>query len=982
MVLCAIFLCLGSVHAKDAPLAMQDPPIGITGNVVDGEGLALPFVNVLVEGTSTGVVTDEQGAYAIEVPSPGAVLVFSSIGFTTQRIVVGERREIDVVLGISVAGLDEVVVIGYGTSSKRDVSGAVATIANEDFNAGAITNPLQQIIGKAPGVTISQQGSEPGSAPSIRIRGIGSLIGGNDPLVVVDGVQGNMDLLNQIPPNEIESIDILKDASATAIYGSRGAPGVVIVTTKSNRAGSSSFEYTSSLSMDILSNKLHVLGADQWWEQAQLYGVPASANHASNTDWYDVLTRSGHTQSHTIAFGSATEKFSYRASVSAIVQEGVVINSSNDKYIARFSANQKALDDRLDISMNINTGIIQTSNSIQSIGNAAFTSNLVTNSYFMRPTDPVFDVGGGYYTDPNVFEYLNPYAVASTTVDERENNNLFTSLDLDLDVYKGLRLGWFGSWRKTNNTIGFFLPVESTDANAINQRGFANIRNDKQDEKLTNVRLTYKNVLGSHRFDLLALYEWQQQAYQGNFSQARGFFNNQTTYHAMQAGDFSDVRSGDMSSYKNDRSLVSFLGRINYTLLDRYLLTLSYRRDGSSVFGENNKWGNFPAVSLAWRIDQENFMGRGIFDQLKLRAGYGITGNQQGLYPQQSLALVSPGGITYFGGAEINNFQISQNSNGDLKWERKKQTNIGLDFSLIDGRLNGTIDAFTATTDDLLFNYTVPQPPFPFGTIAANVGSIRNRGLEFALAYDILKGEEIQWTLGGNLSLLDNKVLNLSGEINGVGLNTNYIPWGTNSFLMEGQPVGTYAILQHEGIDNVGSETVRDINGDGIIDQGTRSPDRLIQGSALPTYTFAVNTSLGYRNFDLSMQWIGSGGNKIFNGLRKSLSLMESLGKSNVLQSAVPLGMFTSQYASDLWLENGDFIRLENVTLGYTLDMDRFKYFDSIRLTLTANNLLLITDYSGVDPELNFNGANGFGGDFGIYPRTSSAALGLHIKFK
>src|SRR5690606_37250954 len=263
----------------------------------------------------------EQGAYAIEVPSPGAVLVFSSIGFTTQRIVVGERREIDVVLRISVAGLDEVVVIGYGTSSKRDVSGAVATIANEDFNAGAITNPLQQIIGKAPGVTISQQGSEPGSAPSIRIRGIGSLIGGNDPLVVVDGVQGNMDLLNQIPPNEIESIDILKDAPATAIYGSRGAPGVVIVTTKSNSAGSTSFEYTSSLSMDILSNKLHVLGADQWREQAQLFGVPASANNASNTDWYDVLTRSGHTQSHTIAFGSATEKFSYRASVSPIVQE-------------------------------------------------------------------------------------------------------------------------------------------------------------------------------------------------------------------------------------------------------------------------------------------------------------------------------------------------------------------------------------------------------------------------------------------------------------------------------------------------------------------------------------------------------------------------------------------------------------------------------------------------------------------------------------
>src|SRR5690606_8110858 len=327
-------------------------------------------------------------------------------------------------------------------------------------------------------------------------------------------------------------------------------------------------------------------------------------------------------------------------------------------------------DDHLNITMNINTGIIQTTNSIQSIGNAAFTSNLVTNSYFMRPTDPVFNTDGSYYTDPNVFEYLNPYAVAQTTVSEAENNNLFVSLDADLDVYKGISIGWFGSWRKTNNSVGFFLPVSSTDANAINQNGFANINNNDQDEKLTNVSLSFKNTFGAHKIDFLTLYEWQQQTYQGNFAQARGFFNDQTTYHALQAGDLSDVRSGDISSYKNDRSLVSFLGRINYTLLDKYLITLSYRRDGSSVFGKNNKWGNFPAASLAWRIDEEKFMQGSIFNQLKLRGSYGITGNQQGLFPQQSLSLVSPSGVTYFGGEQISNFIISQNTNEDLKWER------------------------------------------------------------------------------------------------------------------------------------------------------------------------------------------------------------------------------------------------------------------------------------------------------------------------
>lgn len=954
----------------------------ISGTITDDQGLPIPGVNILEKGTSNGAMTDFDGNYSIEVASSDAVLVFSSVGFQTQEINVSNQEEINLTMQVSVSALDEVVVVGYGTSKKRDLTGAVSSVSEENFNKGAITNPLQQISGKAPGVNINQIGSEPGSSPSVRIRGITSLIGGNDPLVVVDGIQGNMDLLNQIPPNEIESVDILKDASATAVYGSRGAPGVIIVTTKKNKEGTSTFEYSSVAAIDILSNELDVLNANQWWNQAQRYGVPASANHGSNTDWYDILTETGYTQNHTISFGAGAENFNYRASVSAILQDGVVINSNSDKYIARLTATQKALNDKLDITLNMNTAILETSNSIQSIGDAAFTSNLITNSYFVRPTDPVFDTDGNYYTDPNVFEYLNPYAVAETTIDERENNNLFVSLDTELKIVKDVTLGWFGSWRKTTNSVGFFLPVESTDANAINQNGFANINNSKQDEKLTNVSISFNKKFEEHKLNALALYEWQQQTYQGNFAQARGFFNNETTYNSLQSGDLSDVRSGDISSYKNDRSLVSFLGRVNYTLMDKYLVTLSYRRDGSSVFGENNKWGNFPAASVAWRIDEENFMQNGIFNQLKLRAGYGITGNQQGLYPQQSLSLVSPGGITYFGGEEIRNFQISQNSNEDLKWERKKQTNIGVDFSLFENKLTGSIDAYTATTDDLLFNYTVPQPPFPYNTVAANVGSIRNRGLEFAMSYDIIRNEDMTFTLGGNLSFVDNEVLNLSGSINGVELNTDYVPWGTNSFLIEGQPIGTFSILQHQGINGVGAEVVRDVNNDGTIDQGIRSPDRVIQGSALPTYNFAINPSFKYKNFDITMLWRGSGGNKIYNGLRQNLSLMESLGNSNVLESAVDLDLFTSEYGSNLWLEDGDFIRLENVTAGYNMILDNSEYINSVRFSLTGNNLLLFTDYSGIDPEINFSGGNGFGGDFGIYPRTTSIALGLQVKFK
>lgn len=955
----------------------------ITGTVVDENGLPLPGVNIIEKGTSNGTMTDFDGNYSITVSSGDAILVFSSIGFESKEIAVGDQSQIDVNMAISMDSLNEVVVIGYGTTQKRDLTGAVASVSDDELNQGAITNPLQQLTGKAAGVNITQTGSEPGSSPSVRIRGITSLIGGNDPLVVVDGIQGNMDLLNQVPPSEIASIDILKDASATAIYGSRGAPGVLIVTTKKNKAGKSTIEFSSTASIDFIPNELDMLNADQWWEQAQLNNVPPSTNHGANTDWFDILTQRGYTQNHTLAFGGGTDNFNYRASVTAILQEGIVINSNNQKYIGRITATQKALNDHLTLTMNLNSGIDETTSSVQSIGRAAFTSNLISNSYVMRPTDPVFDTDGSYYVDPNVFQYINPYAVAQTVTNEQNNNNLFGSLNADLEIFEGFSAGWFGSWRKTDRMVGFFLPVESTVAAAIDQNGFANISNNRQDEKLMNISLKYKKSIGDHNFDALALYEWQKQSYQGNYAQARGFFNDIATYNALQLGDLSDVRPGDISSYKNDRKLISFLGRLNYNFKEKYLLTLSYRRDGSSVFGVNHKWGEFPAIGGAWKIDEEAFLKDSeVIDQLKIRAGYGITGNQQGLYPQNSLSLVSAAGITYFGGSEITNFNITQNPNEDLRWETKKQTNIGVDFGLWDYRLTGSIDAFTATTDNLLFNYTVPQPPFPYGSIAANVGSIRNRGLELTLKYDFIRNDDMTLSLGGNASLLDNEVLNLSGSINGVPLNTDYVPWGPNSFLIEGEAIGTFNILQHDGVNDNREEVVVDQNGDGVIDQGVRSPDRIIEGSALPTYNFAINPSFRYKDFDISMVWRGSGGNKIYNGLRSSLSYLENLGKANLLESAIPLGIFTSQYGSDLWLEDGDFIRLENLTAGYNFQLDTFEYIDSVRLSLTGNNLLLITDYSGIDPELNLSGGNGFGGDNGIYPRTRSVAIGLNVKFK
>lgn len=955
----------------------------ISGTVSDSYGMTLPGVSVLIKGSTQGIVTDLDGKYVLTSDQDIGTLVFSYIGYTTQEVAVGNQNILDVTLEEDLLGLDEVVVVGYGVQQKKDLTGATSSISKEDMNQGAITNPLQQISGRAAGVNITQIGSEPGSRPTVRIRGITSLIGGSDPLVVIDGIQGNLDLLNQVPPSEIESIDVLKDASATAIYGSRGAPGVIIVTTKRSKSGQATIEYTGSISVDQIANELDVLDAEGWREQARIWNVPFSEDHGSDTDWYDILTQTGVTQNHTVALGGGSQNFNYRASVSAILQDGVVINSSNKNYIASISATQKAIDDRLTMTFTMNNSIRQNIGSPGGVGRAGFTSNLISNAYVSKPTDPVLFENGDYFFDPNVFQYINPYAVAETIINERESRSQFTTFRTDFEIIDGLKAGWFGSWRKVDVNSGYYAPAASTLAGAIDQQGIANVNTNLTDEKLMDISLSYDKDFGKHKINAIGVYEWQRQTYQGHFAQTKGFINDLTEYHALQLGSVSRYLPGDISSYKNDRTLVSFLGRVNYSFADKYILTASMRRDGSSVFGEENKWGNFPSVSAAWRLGDESFMqGQNLVSTLKIRAGYGITGNQQGLSPQQSLQLVGASGSTYFNGGLITNFQVTQNANQDLKWETRRQTNVGIDFGFAQDKINGTIDLYTATTDNLLFNYAVPQPPYPFGSIAANVGSLRNDGLELALNYHVLDNSDWSITLAGNVTFMRNEVEKLSGDIGGVQVNTNYVGWGFNSYLIEGQPIGSFYILQNDGKEaGTNEELVVDRNGDGVIDQGNESPDRYLAGTALPTFTYAFTPTVKFKNFDLSMVWRGLGGNMIFNRIRRDFSLYESLGKSNMLVSAENLGLFTSQYASDLWLEKGDYVRLENLAVGYTFNTAKIKNISSMRLSVVGNNLALFTKYSGLDPELNLSGGNGSGLDAGIYPRTRSIAVGLHVSF-
>jgi TonB-linked SusC/RagA family outer membrane protein len=977
-----LFICAMSAFAQNS----------FTGKVIDETAKPLPGATVHVKGADQTTSTDINGKFSFPKNNQSAmVITVTFIGYDASEKILTANEPVTIQLTPNQSALSEVVVIGYGTVKKTDLTGAVTNLTAKDLDPGAVTNPLQQIIGKAAGVNITQVGSEPGVAPTIRIRGITSLEGGNDPLVVVDGIQGDMSLLNQVPPSEIATIDILKDASATAIYGSRGAPGVLIVTTKRSTAGKTTIEYTENTSLDVLTKELKELNASQWNTEATALGVDPAAFRGSNTDWYDLLTQNGVTQNHTLAMGGGANEFNYRASITAIDQTGVVINTNYQKYIARIVATQKALDDKLTLTMNINNGINDASYEPNGIGNASFSSDLINEVYVTKPVDPVYNTNGAYYTDPDVFGFTNPYAVAKTVQNKVDDNYLFGSLKADLDIYKGFSAGWFGSWRKDDNNDGYYLPPESQVVSAVEYNGIGYINNNQTDEKLMDIDLSYKHDWGKSHFDALALYEYQATTASGNFTQIRDFPTDATGYNALQLGNIADFQSGDISSYKNQRVLISYLGRVNYAYDNKYLLTASIRRDGSTVFGVNDKYGTFPSAAFAWRIDHEGFMkDQQTVSTLKLRIGYGITGNQQGISPNNSIALVglntaSP--VVSFGGSDIPNYAATQNANPNLRWETIKQANAGLDFGLFNDRLTGTVDVYTANSDNLLFNYTVPiEGPFLFNSILDNLGSLQRQGIELSLSYAVIKTSSTTLTLAGNGSLMRNKVLSLGGDIDGYDIPTNYVSFGGggNAYLVVGKPLGTFLVLKHTGVDANGAETVYGETGDMVnsVDVTPQSKDRFDEGQVDPTYTYAFTPSFTYKNFDASMVWTGAGGNKVYNGIEENLSLLQNLGKANVLESAVPLGIKSTSFQSDEWLENDAYLRFENLSFGYKFNVTGIKYISSLRVSLIGQNLAVITKFKNGDPEVDNFGDTGSGADYGVFPRTRTFSAGLNVIFK
>jgi iron complex outermembrane receptor protein len=950
----------------------------VAGKVTDSkDGSPLSGVTVAVKGTKVSTQTAADGTFKItSQAAASATLVFTSIGFVKQEVT-ATSGEANVSMVASNQQLNEVVVVGYGTSRKKDLTGAVNKISEKDLNQGAITNPLQQIAGKAPGVVITQAGSDPNSAPSVRIRGINSLQGGNDPLVVIDGLQGGLELLQQISPNDIDSYDILRDASSSAIYGSRGAGGVILITTKKGKAGKMSLEYNGVLSYEKIAKKFDLMNGNQYRDFLKSQNITTSDNGA-NTDWVDVVTRAGISQNHTISMTGGTSDFSYRATLTGILARGILEKSSSENYIGKFLATQKGLNDRLTLQYGVNIWSTK--------GNYIETGTALYNAYNRRPTDPVYNTSGGYFTDlASTFSYLNPLEVIERTQNLGQKNGYFTSLKADLKIIDGLTAGFFGSYKRRNDVYGFYQPSDLTGTNGQTYNGYGVRNTDVANERLMDLSLTYKKKIGIHSIDVLGLYEWQRGTYEGFKNIGRNFISDFTSYNALNLSDINKAQQGDISSYKNENTLISFLGRVNYTLLDKYLVTVSVRRDGSSKLGSNNKWGMFPSAAIGWRISQEDFLKDSkIINDLKIRLSYGQTGNQGGIDPYQSLELINRTGPNSFG--------FIRNANKDLRWEVKKMFNAGIDFSLINNKLTGSLDAYDGKTENMLYYYQVPVPPNLVNVLLANVGTMSNRGIELALNYKLIQKKDFTLSVGGNIAKNENKITELSGTINGQKLVTDSISWGSYSigvgpgeasYLIKGQPVGEFLLYKHAGVDANGNQVLADLNKDGVITEGPRSGDRYNAGSPQPKFTYAFTGNLTYKNWDASILFRGVQGNKIFSGAQAGFNHLPNVIKGNGLVDAKSNAFNLALGPSDYWLQDGSFLRLDNLNIGYKVPVGSSKYISSLRLSFTGSNLFVITKYKGLDPEIRADGGGGFGIDgTDFYPRTRNFAFGVNVIFK
>ncbi len=964
-----------------SPIAMfsQTTNIVAKGTVVDSTGTPLAGVTVVVKGTNKGTMTDANGNFTIECQQ-GNVLRFSYVGYVPQEL--NAATALKVVMQEERIALGEVVVVGvgYGTMRKTDLTGAISSVSSDKFNKGVIASSEQLIQGKIAGVTVVKSSGDPTTGLSIRLRGGTSLQGGNSPLYVIDGVAGAD--INAVSPNDIESIDVLKDASAAAIYGSRGANGVIIVTTKKAKEGVSNTEYNSYVAFSNSAKNYDMLSANQWRKWVRDNNVGGAVDYGSDTDWQKALQRTAVTQYHNISMDAGNANTSYRASLNYLDNQGIIIENYLQRLGGSINIKHSAFSNKLKIDFGLNT------NYDKYRPTDAFIFERALN---LNPTIPVYDANGKF-TEVDGLGYENPVAfVKNRTQDEKRQRFLGTA-KFDFELLKGLHSITNLSYTTMKHDYGFY--VNSTDrTEGLGVKGRGTRSYDEYATPQLETYLTLEKSINDHIINIMGGYSYLYNVYEGFGATRRGFSTDLFNYNSLGSG--LDYRQSDVYSYKGDWKLISFYGRLNYNYKSRYMFTTTIRRDGSSKFGKNKKWGFFPSASAAWRISDESFMEplRNVLTNVKLRAGYGVTGNQEGIAPYNSITLLgqasgaASANYTYYDGETgkwLTAYGIVQNPNPNLKWEQTAQTNIGLDVTLYN-RVNVTLEYYYKYTSDLLFTYAVPMPPNLYNKILANVGNLSNKGVEISVNAALIQQSNFKWNVDVNFAANKQKIDKLSNQ----NYTTDAVSYtdltgvrGQSGVMVqvvkEGYVPGTFYGWKLDSISATGKYILHDYTGDGKI----KDDDKVVLGDAQPDFSAGLGMSFEWKNFDLGFSFYGIFGQTLFNATYMSVMDDSRLPTYNVPDAAITDKLNDSPKFCDYWLEDGSFVRLQNVTLGYTLPFKNNNLIKKARLYVTAENVFILTKYSGLDPEINLDGLDYVGVErFNNYPKPRTISFGINVNF-
>ena len=966
----------------------------VKGKVLDEQGEPIIGANVVEKGTTNGTITDLDGNYSLTVNDlKKAVLQISFIGYTTLEEGVKGRKEVDVKLSSSVVNLGEVVAIGYGTQTRREITGSVANISEENFNKGVNRDASDLLQGKVAGLTITSGSGDVTRGSQIQLRGTSTLQNDQGPMIVIDGVPGGD--MSTVSPSDIESISVLKDASSAAIYGSRAAGGVILITTKRGSGNHTQINYDGYVTMDNVANKPDMLNAQEWRDINKQLGNDISIydGYTADTDWFDALLRTGISQNHSLSLSGGSSKSNYRASYTYLDRKGIARDNWMKRHSFRFQFQQRAINDRLRIGL---TGA-GTLTDMQ----ATFADYFIA-AYNNPPVIPVYNPDGTYVVDnDHAYNQGNMVKAQDENYKLRKNNYFYGQGDIQFEIIEGLNVkanlykSRFTSdqsqWESPDNALG----GGSGNSLGDSSDGYAIRRNFAWDRELMEWTLNYNKAFGAeekHKLDALVGYSWETNQYQSQSSLATNFAVASMGANSIQTGN--DLRIGNVTSSKNEYKLISFFARAHYSYDERYMITATVRRDGSSKFGANHKWGWFPSVSAAWGISQEAFMEntQDWLSDLKLRVGYGVTGNQDGLQPYKSLELYQAYGTYYDNGGASTAFRITQNANPDLKWESTAMFNVGIDFQLFKGRLGGTIEYYNKKTSDMLYNYSVPTPTYVYGTIAANVGDMSNKGIEVQLNLDVIRNKTFNWNTSINLSHNKNEITKLSNDLYSTSRVYVGDPWirgasGVTSHVVEeGYPVGQFFMLNCLGIDENGKYIMEDVNGDGQISDD----DRTYCGSAQPKLTFGWNNTFSWKRWDASIFIRGNLGQKVLNNPRAAYGNNTYIAGANAMQGSDLTTLRENSRVCSYYLEDGSFARLDNMSIGYTFDTKKIDWLSKARVYVAAQNLFVITGYSGLDPEVeNYRGEPGddnAGLSPGIEPRNympkaRSFTLGVNLTF-